>query len=177
MFIVSKTRVPPRTLAGALRRAVQDIDPNLAVYDVRTLENRLEETRLFVTLLGGMFSVFAAVALVLASVGLYAVVSHSISQRTQEIGVRMAMGGTRRDILRLVYAQGMRPLAFGMAVGLPAAFGVTHVLRMALIGVSPGDPITFLTVVLVLAVAGIAGCAIPAYRAVRVDPIAALRYE
>lgn len=177
MFIVSKTHVPPRTLAVALRKAVQDIDPNLAVYDVRTLQNRLEESRLSVTLLGGMFSVFAAVALVLASVGLYAVISHSISQRTQEIGVRMAIGGTRRDILRLVYAQGMRPLALGMALGLPAAFVVTHVLRMLLIGVSPGDPITLLTAVVVLAAAGMGGCAIPAYRAVRVDPIVALRYE
>jgi len=91
--------------------------------------------------------------------------------------VRMAIGGTRRDILRMVYAQGMRPLAFGMALGLPAAISVTHALRMALIGVSPSDPITLLTVVLVLAVAGIAGCAIPARRAVHVDPIVALRYE
>ncbi len=89
----------------------------------------------------------------------------------------MAMGGTRRNILQLVYAQGMRPLAMGMAVGLPAAYGVTHVLQKALIGVAPGDPATFLTVVTLLSVAGIIGCAIPARRAMRVDPIVALRYE
>ncbi len=177
MFIVSKTRVLPNAVARPLRRAVHDIDPNLAVYDVRTLENRLETDRLSATLLGGMFSVFAAVALVLAAVGLYAVISHSISQRIQEIGVRMAIGGTRRDILRLVYSQGMRPLALGMALGLPAAIAVSHVLRMALIGVSPGDPITLFAAVLVLLLAGVAGCAIPARRAVRVDPIVALRYE
>jgi putative ABC transport system permease protein len=105
------------------------------------------------------------------------VIAHSSSQRTQEIGLRMAIGGTNRDILRLVYAQGMRPLALGMALGLPAALGVTHVLRMALIGVSPADPATFLAVVLVLLASGVLGCAVPARRAIRVDPIVALRYE
>ncbi len=177
MFIVSKTRVPPSTLVEAFRRAVQNIDASLPIYDVRTLESRLEQNRLSVSVLGGMFSVFAAIALVLASIGLYAVIAHSISERTQEIGVRMAVGGTRGDILRLVYAQGMRPLFFGMALGLPAAFGVTHVLRMALVGVSPGDPLTFLTAMLVLVIAGILGCAIPARHAIQIDPIVALRYE
>ena len=175
VFIVLKTRVPPN--AATLRRAVQNIDPNLAVYDVRTLENRLEQDRLSVTLFGGMFSVFAAVALVLAATGLYAVISHAIGQRKQEIGVRMAIGGTPRDILRLVYSQGMRPLALGPLIGLPAAFGVAHILQMVLVGVSPGDPVTLLAAVLVLLLAGIAGCAIPARRAMHVDPIVALRYE
>jgi putative ABC transport system permease protein len=89
----------------------------------------------------------------------------------------MALGGTRRDILRLVYAQCMRPIALGIAFGLPCALGVTHVLRMALIGVSPVDPVTFLGAVLVLIAAGALGCAIPARRAIRVDPMVALRYE
>ncbi len=177
MFIVSRTRVPPGTLADAFRRVVQTTDENLPVYDVRTLANRLAESRLEVNLLGAMFSIFAAIALVLASVGLYAVIAHSVSRRTQEIGVRLAMGGSQRDILRLVFAQGMRPLAVGVAIGLPLAFGITHILRMALIGVSPGDPITFLAVVLVLALTGVLGCAIPARRAIRVDPVVALRCE
>jgi predicted permease len=177
MFIVSRTHVSPGALAGAFRRTVQSIDSNLPVYDVRTLENRLAQNRLSVSLLGGMFSVFSAIALVLASVGLYAVIAHSVSQRTQEIGVRMAIGGTRRDILQLVYAQGMRPVILGMAFGLPAAFGLTHVLRMALVGVSPGDPVTFLLVVLVLVIAGAIGCALPALSAMSVDPVIALRYE
>jgi len=177
MFIVARTRVPPSTLADAFRHAVQDMDANLPVYDVGSLESRLAQNRLSVDLLGGMFSIFAAIALLLASVGLYAVISHSISHRTQEIGVRMAIGGTSRDIVRLVYAQGMRPLAIGIALGLPAAFGVTHILKRALIGVAPGDPVTFAIAVLVLTVAGVLGCAIPARRAMRVDPIVALRYE
>jgi hypothetical protein len=97
--------------------------------------DHLAQNRLEVGLVGGMFTVFAGIALVLASVGLYAVIAHSVSQRTQEIGVRRAMGGTDRDILRLVLAQGLRPLGLGVAIGLPAAFGITHVLRTALIGV------------------------------------------
>jgi putative ABC transport system permease protein len=177
MFLVSRTRVPPNALADAFRRTVQNMDENLPVYDVRTLESRLAQTRLTVSLLGGMFTVFAGIALVLASIGLYAVVAHSVSQRTQEIGVRMAIGGTRRDVLRLVYAQGMRPLLLGMALGLPAAFGIAHVLRSLLVGVSSGDPMTFVLVALVLTIAGVLGCAIPARRAMRVDPIVALRYE
>jgi predicted permease len=177
IFSVAKTRIAPRTLAGAFRQTLRNIDPNMASYDVRTLEDRLAQARLSVTLLGGMFTVFAGIALVLASIGLYAVIAHSVSQRTQEIGVRMAMGAMRRDILQLIYAEGVRPLIFGLAIGLPAAWGVTHVLRMILIGVSPGDPLTFFLVVLVLMIAGALGCAIPARRATRVDPIVALRYE
>jgi len=177
MFIVSRTHVPGSSLAEAFRRVVQNMDENLPVYDVRTLETRLDENRLSVKLLGGMFVVFAAIALLLATIGLYAVIAHSISQRTQEIGVRVAIGGARRDILWLVYWQGMRPLLLGMAIGLPAAFAITHVLRSTLVGVSPGDPVTFLMVVFVLVLAGALGCAIPAWRALRIDPIVALRYE
>lgn len=177
MFIVSRTHVTPGSLTQAFRRAVESLDANLAVYDMQTLENRLARTRLSATLLGNTFSAFAGIALVLAAVGLYAVTAHSISQRTQEIGVRMAVGGTQRDILRLVYAQGMRPLLLGIALGLPAAFAIAHALRMMLIGVSPGDPLTFVLAVFVLVFAGVLGCAIPARRAVRVDPIVALRYE
>jgi putative ABC transport system permease protein len=177
MFIVAKTRIVPAILADVFRRTLRNIDPNMAAYDVRTLEDRLAQARLSVTLLGGMFTVFACIALVLASIGLYAVIAHSVSQRTQEIGVRMAMGAMRSDILQLIYREGVRPLILGLAIGLPAAWGVTHVLRMILVGVSPGDPLTFLLVVLVLVIAGALGCAIPARRATRVDPIVALRYE
>lgn len=120
---------------------------------------------------------FAAIALLLASLGLYSVMAHAVGQRTQEIGIRMALGGTRRDVLKLVAGQGLRPLAVGMAVGLLAAFALTRVLRAILEGVSPADPLTFAMVVVVLAAAGAAGCAIPARRALTVDPAAALRCE
>ena len=177
VFIVSLTSVPPQTLASALRREVQNLDPNLALYDSRSLESQLAQARLSTTLLGGVFSVFAGIALALAAIGMYAVIAHSVSQRTQEIGVRMALGGSRQDIMRLVYGQGMRPVILGIAIGLPAAFGIAHLLRTVLVGVSPGDPVTLFSVVVVLVIAGLAGCVIPARRAVRVDPVVALRYE
>jgi predicted permease len=177
MFLLSRTSVPPNTLADAFRRTIQSLDNHLPVYEVRTLQGSLDRHRFSASLLEGVFSIFAGVALVLAVLGIYAVIAHSISERTQEIGVRLAIGGTRRNILTLVYLQGMRPLALGIACGLPAAFGIAHVLRRLLIGVSPGDPITFLSVILILMLAGIAGCAVPAYRAIRVDPVVALRYE
>lgn len=177
VFLISLTRVPPRALAEALRREVQRLDPNLAVYDVQTLESRISEHRVSTAILAGMSTVFAAIALVLACVGMYAVIAHSVSQRTQEIGIRVAVGGSRRDIVRLVYAQAMQPLFVGMSMGLPVALIVARVLQTVLVGVSPNDPVTLFLGFSALLVAGVAGCAIPAWRAVRVDPIVALRYQ
>jgi ABC-type antimicrobial peptide transport system permease subunit len=175
MFLVARTLVPPAGLAAAFRKEVQGLDENLPVYDVRTLESRIAQNRLNTGSFGILFTIFGAIALVLASVGLYAVTSHAVSQRTPEIGIRMVMGGTPRDILGLVLRQGLRPILIGLVVGLPLAFGLTRVLRMALVGVSPGDPVTFVGVILILTAAGVLGCAIPARRAVRIDPVSALR--
>jgi len=176
-FIVSRTRVPPATLVKAFRREIQSLDENLPVYDVRSLEDRIAMNRLDMSLFGTLFTIFAAIALLLASVGLYAVIAHSVSQRTREIGLRMAVGGTARDIVWLVLVQGIRQIVIGLTVGLLAAFAVTRVLRAALVGVSPSDPMTFMAVVVVLMLAGVLGCAIPARRAVRVDPVVALRCD
>jgi predicted permease len=176
-FIVARTRIPPTALVKAFRQEVKSLDENLPVYDVRSLDDRIAQKRLNTGVFVALFSIFAAIALLLASVGLYAVVAHSVSQRTREIGLRMAVGGTARDIVRLVFAQGLRQVAVGMMIGLIAAFGVTRVLRAVLVGVSPSDPVTFLAVVLVLMLAGVLGCAIPARRATRVDPVVALRCD
>jgi ABC-type antimicrobial peptide transport system permease subunit len=124
-----------------------------------------------------MFSAFASMALLLASVGLYAVMAHSISQRTQEIGVRMAMGATRQSIIGMVVVDGMRQLIVGFAVGLAASFGLTRILSALLVGVTPADPLTLVTVGSILALAALVGTAIPARLATRIDPIAALRYQ
>ena len=177
VYFLARTAVPPGTLSQAFPRAVQSLDENLPAQEVSALEDRISRKRLDVTAFGMLFSIFAAVALVLACIGLYAVIAHAVSRRTQEIGVRMAMGARRDQIVALVLAQGIRQVAMGLAVGLPLAFAVTRVLRGLLEGVSPGDPWTFAGVIAVLLLAGLLGCGIPATRALRVDPVVALRSE
>jgi predicted permease len=176
-FLVVRTGVRPGTLTDALRREVQKIDPTLPLYDVRTLDEHIAENRLTVSLFGAICSLFAAIATLLAAIGLYAVVAHAVNRRTQEIGLRLALGATHRDIARLVFAQGFRPLVPGLVAGLMLALGVTRVLRTSLMGVSPTDPITFAGTVSVLIAAALLGCAVPARRAIGVDPMAALRQE
>jgi putative ABC transport system permease protein len=177
VYVIARTTVPPASLVGAFRRAVQGLDENLPAQDVLALDDFIAHQRLNNTAFGNLFSIFAAIALVLAWVGLYAVVAHAVSRRTQEIGIRMAMGGTRGNIFGLVVKQGMRQVMTGFIVGLPLAILVTRVLSRGLVGVSPTDPATYAGVAIVLGIAGLLGCAIPARRAVRVDPLAALRHE
>lgn len=176
-YLVARTAAPPATLAHAFRAAVQQEDESLPAYEVRSLDSRIAQNRLTSSLFGAICTIFAAVALVLASIGLYSVTSHAVSQRMQEFGIRMAMGSGSGDILRLVLRQSLLPLVCGLAIGLPTALGVTRFLRALLAGVSPGDPLTFLAATAVLVAAGVAGCAIPARRAVRVDPVLVLRCE
>jgi ABC-type antimicrobial peptide transport system permease subunit len=141
------------------------------------LQERLEANYWTSGLDGVLFLILATLALLLASIGLYAVIAHSVSQRTQEIGIRMAVGATARDILKLVFAQGMLPLAIGLAIGLAASFAVTPILKSALVQVSPVDPVTLTASSLVLIVAAMLGCLIPARYAMRVDPVIALRHD
>jgi putative ABC transport system permease protein len=175
IFILARTAVPPATLTDAFRREVQRTDGNLAVYDVRTLEQRIAENRLGASLFGAMLSVFAVVATILAAIGLYAVIAHAVSQRTREIGLRIALGATRRDIVKLVFAQGIRPLAPGVVIGMLMALATGRLLPVMLVGVSPNDPLTFAAILLVLISAAVLGCLVPARRAIRVDPVSALR--
>ncbi len=175
--VAARTTVPPSTLKQVFRREAQAIDPDLPVRNLRTMEEQLERQNWPYRVFGVLFAIFAAIALMLASVGLYAVIAHSVSQRTQEIGVRMALGANSANVLRLIFAQGMTQLAIGLVIGLAAALAVTKVLRFLLIDVSPSDPATFVAVALILAGAAALGCLIPARRAMRVDPIEALRHE
>ena len=175
--VMARTRVPPGTVATALRKEVQAVDSNMPVFNLWTMEERLERNYWFHRVMSALFSIFAGVALLLASVGLYAVIANSVSQRTQELGVRMAIGASARDILRLVFKQGMWQLLIGLAIGLTGAFGVTRVLQTFLVQVSPSDPVTLAFSCSVLTLAAILGCFIPARRAMRVDPVVALHYE
>ena len=178
MAVMARTTVPPETLGTAFRQAVQNIDADLPVYRLMTMSARLELNFWQWRVFGSLFAIFAGVALLLASVGLYAVIAHAVNQRTQEIGVRMALGASSGQIYRLVFGQGAIQIAIGLAAGLAGAFGVTRILKSILAGtVSPTDPATFAIATAVLAAAAALGCLIPARRAMAVDPVVALRHE
>jgi len=175
--VVLRTKGDPTAVMGFVRRAVEEIDPREVVYNVQTMEevvsNSFAARRLSMILL----SVFAALALVLACVGIYGVISYLVGQRTREIGVRMALGAERSDVLRLVIGHGARMALIGVAIGIVAALGLTHLMANQLFGVSAHDPLTFAGVAMLLIIVAVAACYMPARRAMRVDPIIALRYE
>ncbi len=175
--VVLRTEGDPTAVMGSVRRAVEGIDPREVVYNVQTMDevvsNSFAARRLSMILLG----VFAALALALACVGIYGVISYLAGQRTHEIGVRMALGAQRRDVLRLVIGHGARMASIGVAIGIGAALGLTRLMANQLFGVSAHDPLTFAGVALLLVIVAVAACYIPARRAMRVDPMVALRYE
>jgi putative ABC transport system permease protein len=177
MTFVLRTDGDPLALSAAARREVQQIDADLPLADVRTLQSWIGEsvsrTR-FGTLL---LTVFASVALLLAAVGIYGVMSYSVTQRQHEIGIRMAMGAQRRDVVWLVVSHGLILTAAGVALGAAGAFGLTRLMSGLLYGVSATDPLTFAGVALLLATAALLACYVPARRATKVDPMQALRYE
>jgi putative ABC transport system permease protein len=176
MALVART-ANAETLVPALRRAVLDLDPRLPVYGVRTLSDyvnqQVEQPRMSATLLGG----FAILALVLAAVGVYGVLSYIVSQRTREIGLRLALGAGRGEIVRQVVGQALLLAAIGLVTGLAGAIALTRLLRTMLFEVSPTDVTTFATVTVLLGVIAVAAGLVPAKRASDVDPLVALRDE
>jgi len=177
MDLMARTRVPPESLIPAFQREIHALDPDLPVSSFSTMAERLAQAYAFNASIAVLFLIFAAIALLLASVGLYAVTAHSVSRRTQEIGIRMAVGATARDILKLVFRQGMLPVGIGLAIGLAASFAVNPVLKAELVQVSPADPIALVVASAVLVLSAALGCLIPARRAMRVDPVIALRHD
>ena len=149
----------------------------MPVFSVETMEKVRELSFWQYGLFGTMFGAFGGIALFLAAIGVYGVISYGVSQRTREIGVRVALGAQRRDVIGLIVRQGMSLAAIGIAVGLVGAFGMTRVVRTLLIGVSPTDPLSFVSVALFLAGVALLASVIPARRATEVDPIVALRVE
>ena len=177
LVLTVATSGDPAALATPLRQLVQSRDPDLPVYSMQTLQHyarqSLWEERIYVWLMG----VFAVLALVIAAVGIYGVMAYSVSQRTQEIGIRMALGAASHDVIRMVVGQAMRLTAIGVGIGLAAAYGVTRLMASLLFGVSAADPPTFAGVAVILAASGIVAAWVPTLRATRVDPMAALRSE
>jgi putative ABC transport system permease protein len=177
MAIVARTKVPPATVAAAFRKEVQALDSDLPLFNVATVKEDINRAIWAFRVFGSLFGIFAGIALVLATVGIYAVMSYAVSQRTQEIGLRMALGASTGSIMRLVMSVGVKQLAIGLGIGIGAALLLTRAIKAILIGVSPSDPVTFATITVILASAGILACWMPARRATKVDPLIALRYE
>jgi putative ABC transport system permease protein len=177
MTIVLRSSGNPVALAEPLRAAMRQIDPDRALSNVRTLEEASYREGWYLRVFGSMFLIFAAGALLLASIGIYAVVAQTTARRTQEIGVRMAMGATSPRIQRLVVARGMKQLAVGAALGLVIAFAITRLMGELLYGVSPTDPVVFGTVIGIIALVGVLACWLPARRASALDPLKALRHD
>jgi putative ABC transport system permease protein len=177
MTVIVKSSSDPSQMMAAVRRQMSEIDANQPIYNVRTMnEIRAESVgpeRLNLTLLG----LFAGVALLLAIVGIYGVMSHTVTQRTHEIGIRMAVGAQPRDVFRLVIGQGMMLALIGVAFGLVGALGLTRLMTTMLFGVAPNDPATFASIALVLTGVALAACYLPGRRATKVDPVVSLRYE
>ena len=177
MNVIARTRTRSGGLETAFRREVQALDSDLPVSYYMSLAERLSWVYASSRGIAVLFLIFAAIALLLASIGLYAVIAHSVSQRTQEIGIRVAIGATDREICKLVLLEGMLPSGIGLTIGLVASLAVNRVLKAALVQVSPTDPIALAVASATLILAAMIGCLIPARRAMRVDPAVALRHQ
>jgi ABC-type antimicrobial peptide transport system permease subunit len=167
----------PLALAGPVRDLVSGVDADTPIYFVETLQSAIDRNMWFYAVFGGLFAAFGAAALFLASVGLYGVMSFSVSRRIQEMGIRMALGAGGRDVRGLILKQGMGQIALGMAIGAGLAVLVARGLAIVIYDAPPWDPVTYVAVLGVLALTGLLASYVPARRATRVDPMVALRYE
>jgi putative ABC transport system permease protein len=175
--LVVRVQGDPLNLAGAIRREVQAIDPDQPVAAIKTMNDWIDTSVATPRYYTVLLALFAGVALLLASTGIYGVMSYTVAQRTHEIGVRMALGARRLDVLKLVVRQGMGLVVIGVILGLLAAFGLTRIMSSLLFGVTAKDPVTFAAVAVVLTLVALVACYVPARRATKVDPLVALRYE
>jgi predicted permease len=177
MTINARVSGDPLTFAKSVDQALHELDPDVVVFDVTTLDLRRQLSTIAVRIGGTFVGAFGLLALVLAAIGVYGVTSYTTNQRTHEIGIRLALGASRADVLRLILRRGILLTVLGLVIGLGLSFGVTRFLQSLLLGVSSTDALTFVGVALLLSAVVLVACFIPARRAMRVDPMQALRYE
>jgi putative ABC transport system permease protein len=177
MVILARTATAAGTLGAAMRREIHNVDAQMPVHQLETMEDMYRSSVWEERLYGAMFGTFAAVALLLAAVGLYGVMAYMVTLRTHEIGVRMALGAQRGDMLRLVVRRGLTLAVIGVAIGLTGAFAVTSLLKNFLFGITATDPVAFAAIPLLLTLVTLLASWVPARRATRIDPMLALRYE
>jgi len=177
MSIFVRTQMDPQTLVGTLRRTVGEIDKEVPVYRTRTLADYMSKSIAQPRLNAMLVGLFALIALLLAAAGIFGVMSYSVTQRTQEIGIRLALGAQRYDVLRLVIGQGMRFVTAGVVLGLIGVFVCTRLLQSLLFGVGATDLLTMFAVIIILIAVAFVACLLPARRATLVDPVRALRAE
>jgi putative ABC transport system permease protein len=175
--ILIRTSGDPAAVISAVRKAVQETDPDQPVFNVQTMDEAFAQARWPYRVFGSLFTIFAVIALVLSSVGIYAVTAYAVTQRTQEIGVRMALGAQARQVSWLILKQGLVQLLIGLTLGTAGALAAGPVLRAVLVQINPHDPATLAAIAIVFTVVTVVACLIPARRATRLDPLAALRVE
>ena len=177
MVMVVKTPNDPRSLISGVTREVAAMDPDLPLFSVKTMNEYLSASVASPRFNTTLLTIFAGVALVLTLVGLYGVMSYSVAQRTNEIGIRLARGAQSRDVLLMIVRQGSFLILLGLGMGLLGAYAATRLISTLLFGVTAKDPATFALAAVVLAIVALLACYIPAWRATKVDPLRALRYE
>jgi putative ABC transport system permease protein len=175
--LIARTRAGATGAGQTLREEMRTVDPDQAIFNIRTLDEVMTQQRFQYRIFGTMLSFFAAIALVLAAVGLYAVTSYAVTQHTREIGMRVVLGANPAQVVWLFLRRGAVQLGLGLAIGMAGAFGVGRLLQALLVQTSPSDPLTLVAIVGLLTMVAASACVIPARRATRIDPLRALRHE
>jgi ABC-type antimicrobial peptide transport system permease subunit len=174
---VRSSGIEPSALLQMVRREIAAVDPNVPIAEIRTMQEMVASSVAPWRFTMALLSVFAGVALLLASVGIYGVLAYAVNQRRREVGIRMSLGAQRRDVLQLFLSQGMAVTFFGIVIGLGGAWAATRIMRSLLYSVSPTDPLVFLSVPLAFAAVALLASFLPARKATRVNPVTALRSE